>query len=187
MGAASAAPLAPRPLTARAGLISAVQAVILVVAHQGLQDALALVTPHHAGRAGGCGTHSSCQEGRAVPGGHGRCCGSLTCGEVPQSVRFPPSQRELGSGKAKKTSHVPPRAGLSPPRSISRAHLPQTSSSEESPQSSTPLHFHSAVMHTLFLHCHCPGRQGCRGQPCSSQPSSQSWCRSHSSQCGMQW
>lgn len=42
-------------------------------------------------------------------------------------------------------------------------------------------------MHTLFLHCHCPGRQGCRGQPSSSQPSSQSWCRSHSSQCGMQW
>lgn len=65
--------------------------------------------------------------------------------------------------------------------------LPQTSSSEESPQSSIPLHFHSAMMHTLFLHCHCPGRHGCWGHPSSSQPSSQSWCRSHSSQCGMQW
>lgn len=77
--------------------------------------------------------------------------------------------------------------GLTPPRGIQRAHLPQTSSSEESPQSSIPLHFHSAMMHTLFLHCHCPGIQGCWGHPSSSQPSSQSWCRSHNSQCGMQW
>lgn len=52
---------------------------------------------------------SPCRPGRGlrhtqlVSGGHGRCCGSLTCGEVPQSVcRFPPSQGELGSRTAKK-------------------------------------------------------------------------------------
>ena len=89
-------------------------------------------------------------------------------------------------GKVPLTSHMA-WTGLTPLRSIQRAYLPQTSSSEESPQSSIPLHFHSAMMHTLFLHCHCPGRQGCWGHPSSSQPSSQSWCRSHSSQCGMQW
>lgn len=82
----SAAPPAPRLLTTRAGLIGAVQAVILIVAHQRLQDALPLVAPHHASWAGGYDTHSSCQEGRAMPGGHWRSCGSQTHGEVPQSA-----------------------------------------------------------------------------------------------------
>lgn len=96
--------------------------------------------------------------------------------------------REAGAqeNKVLPNSHMA-RTGLTLLRSIQCSCLPQTSSSEESPQSSIPLHFHSAMMHTLFLHCHCPGRQGCWGHPSSSQPSSQSWCRSHSSQCGMQW
>lgn len=106
--------------------------------------------------------------------------------QVPGMLASIPRGAGAQEGKVPLTSHMA-WTGLTPLRSIQHACLPQTSSSEESPQLSIPLHFHSAMMHTLFLHCHCPGRQGSWGHPSSSQPSSQSWCRSHSSQCGMQW
>jgi hypothetical protein len=67
-------------------------------------------------------------------------------------------------------------------RQVEKQNSPQASSSEESPQWSMPSHFQLSMTHTLFWHCHCPGRQWLWGQCALSDPSSQSWWTSQSSQ-----